>query len=293
MLLYFTYGRLPWPYVTMLPVLFVCVIWAAFADYFVDGSGRLFRKMRRLNASDCLPLMFEPEFCVAYGVKLGKLENGDQSLQDLREHLLAEFCKYPRFRSSIETVLGVHYFREIDDDAVLDKAVQIVEDPMSEKEVCSFIEGLLTKDFGRGGPQFSIDLIRSKDSDGVYVVFKVHHALSDGMSFMNVLSKAQDGGEAAHKEKGTRFPKRAKHSISEQLQNLGNFDQYQKEFEEKAKVRSSIIRKDIIPTTHRHHVFVTEDMSVSDIKKQAKLHGATVNEYFHAVLAHSVNHFTP
>lgn len=38
-------------------------------------------------------------------------------------------------------------------------------------------------------------LVRAREDSGVYVIYKNHHSLADGLSVLTILSKAQDGGE--------------------------------------------------------------------------------------------------
>ena len=67
--------------------------------------------------------------------------------------------------------------------------------PMSSSEVYELMNDLSNTEFEEGEPFFDMMLIPSSEDDGLFCVYRNHHALFDGLSMFAVLSKLQDGGE--------------------------------------------------------------------------------------------------
>lgn len=90
-------------------------------------------------------------------------------------------------------------------------------------------------------------LVRAKEDGGVYVVFKNHHMLADGISMLTVFSKAQDGGEAAHESNGIKVAPRQHYSRWEMLADTGRVVNILSDFTKNSVHRESAIRKSAPP----------------------------------------------
>lgn len=73
--------------------------------------------------------------------------------------------------------------------------VKIHDKPLSRPEVIELMHHMTNTDFLEGEPFFEMVLVPSADDDGLFCVYRNHHAHADGLSMLTVLSKCQDGGE--------------------------------------------------------------------------------------------------
>lgn len=126
------------------------------------------------------------------------------------------------------------------------------------------------------------------------MIYKTHHSLADGLSMLNILSKAQDGGEQAHRSKGIRFPPKQTVTQLEVLKNLRSTLAKQKnDFEYINNYDETSYKKAYVPIEkYDRRIYVSENMSVAEIKKNAKRHGATFNEFLTANLIRSIAEYS-
>ena len=114
-------------------------------------------------------------------------------------HFINEVLQYPRFRSCIVQIFNYKYFKEIEDDQKLCNAIEVHDSVMNERQVLDYMQDRFDKGFQDDveEPQFHIRIATAEDK-GVYLIFHTSHVLTDGMNYLMLISKAQDGGEETH-----------------------------------------------------------------------------------------------
>jgi len=113
------------------------------------------------------------------------------SIQTLKDQMKRKGQDLRMFRSKIVSVMGNYYLKEMKGEELKrawHKAfVEVPQDIHSEKEIAEYVSDNVVKDkISRNDVQFRIYFVKDYSESESCLIFKVSHALSDGMSCLNI-----------------------------------------------------------------------------------------------------------
>jgi WS/DGAT/MGAT family acyltransferase len=140
----------------------------------------------RLSGLDASFLHFERDGAHMHVGLLCALEGPAPSPTEFREHVASRLHLLPRLRQK----LGFVPFEQgrpvwVDDpDFDLEYHVRqaALPDPGSDEQLCSFASRIFSKQLDRGRPLWEIWLVEGLRDGRFAIIFKIHHALTDGAS---------------------------------------------------------------------------------------------------------------
>ena len=274
--------------------------------------------MKRLNGVDALMLYSETPEIHMHTLKVFVLDvsavEGGYSFELFRSTAYPRLLDLAPLRYRLVDIpFKLHHpMWQEDSDIDLDyhvRQVQVqVRSPGGRRELDEVIGEICSTPLDRGRPLWVMYVAEGLADSRVAAIYKVHHALADGVASANMMGKAMTAVEPSHDGRGllTAHPKRANNKLLRAAardhirqvrrlpglvrQTAAGVSQVRRRSKERG-THPDLARAFAPPPTFMNHVvspgrrFATAPMALSDVKETSKHLGVTINDLVLATAA--------